>query len=86
MTTGGAFCTGGSVAHGDLEGPGGAGGLGTNDAFSAEPDFKIRPFPDARLADLTDGEAVREGPGDLDFPLASCSFAAADAAGVGSVT
>lgn len=86
MTTGGAFCTGGSVAHGDLEGPGGAEGLGTKDAFSAEPDFKIRPFPDARFADFTDGEAVREGPGDFDFPLASCSFAAADAAGVGSVT
>lgn len=86
MSTGGVFCTGGSVAHGDLEGPGGAGGLATNDVLSADPDFNMRPFPDARLVDLADGEAVREGPGDLDFSLDSCSFADEDAAGVGSVT
>lgn len=82
MAAGDALWKGGSVAHGDLDGPDKAGGLATNDAFSVEPAFKIRPFPDARLLDLTDGEAVLDGTGDLDFSLASF---VPGAAGVGSV-
>lgn len=82
MATGDVLCTGGSVAHGDLEeGPGATGGLATNDTFSDNPLFKTRPFPDDKLLGLTDGDAVRDGIGDFDLSLTS--FVAAD--DIGSV-
>jgi hypothetical protein len=68
---------GGRGAHGDLAGGGGAEGLVTRVTFSVDPAFKIKPLPDARPPDLTEGEAVLDGAADLVLSLADLSFAIA---------
>lgn len=61
IAPGDVFATGGKVAHGDLAGAGGAGGLAMRTGFSWAALLRTNPFPDGRPPDFGTGVLVVPG-------------------------